>query len=92
VSLGERKPSVSRFLHVAELCLLQGISPRSLPQGTRVSTVRRAAANAMTVPVVGTALNAALLAAASAASAADASAASAACDAGRPPQKRAKIR
>ena len=54
ISLGEGAPRISRLLHVAEMCLLQGISPSSLPR--RHVTQRQIAkgcGNAMTVPVVG---------------------------------------
>ena len=65
VSLGEgggKSPSIYRFLHPAELCLLQGISPRSVPQSIRVSVLKRALGNAMSVPVVGAVLNAVMCA------------------------------
>ena len=65
VSLGEREghtPRICRFLHLAELCKLQGVCPSSIPAGMKASQFRRALANAMTVPVVGSATNAAMIA------------------------------
>ena len=69
VSLGEcggKTPRVCRFLHLAEVCKLQGVCPNSIPAGIRVSVLRRALAGAMTVPIVGSAMNSAMLASAGA--------------------------
>ena len=61
VSLGDAQPAISRMLCPAERCLLQGISPKSLPRkGISDRDVVIGCANAMTVPVVGTILSAAL--------------------------------
>ena len=65
VSLGEREghtPRICRFLHLAELCNLQGVCPSSLPAGMKASQLRRALAHAMAVPSVGSAANAAMIA------------------------------
>lgn len=55
VSLGERKPTVNRKIHAAEVCLLQGFSPSDMPRdmiGSRRKMLS-GMGNAMTVPVVG---------------------------------------
>ena len=65
VSLGDREghtPRICRFLHLAELCKLQSVCPSSIPAGMKASQLRLALANAMTVPVVGSAMNAAMIA------------------------------
>ena len=65
VSLGERgghTPRICRFLHLAELCKLQGVCPSSIPAGMKASRLRRALANAMAVPIVGSAMNAEVIA------------------------------
>ncbi len=54
-------PSVSRLLHNAERCRLQGIPPAAIPGGMSRNMVQRGLGNAMTVPVIGAVLNAVLL-------------------------------
>ena len=56
VSLGERIPTVSRFLHPAEAMLLQGLNPAFVPQGMSRQRVFEGVGNAMTVPVIGSIL------------------------------------
>ena len=44
---------ISRLLHVAEFCLLQGFSPSMMPRTLTYLEVKRGMGNAMSVPVVG---------------------------------------
>lgn len=60
VSLGQKTPAVRRFLHPAEGCLLQGMSPSIVPPGMTRRQVFEGVGNAMTVPVVGAVLVAVL--------------------------------
>ena len=59
-SLGRSLPMVSRFLHPAEACMLQGMSPAIIPEGMSDAAVFYGCGNAMTVPVVGSILSALL--------------------------------
>ena len=52
---------ISRLLHAAEFCLLQGFSPSMMPRNLTDLEVKRGMGNAMSVPVVGMILNAVLL-------------------------------
>ena len=52
---------ISRLLHAAEYCLLQGFSPSMMPRNLSDREVKKGMGNAMSVPVVGMILNAALL-------------------------------
>jgi len=52
---------ISRLLHAAEHCLLQGFSPSKLPRSLTDRELKRGMGNAMTVPVIGMILNAVLL-------------------------------
>ena len=64
VSLGERGGNTPRICRSrAELCKLQGVCPSTIPAGMKVHQLRRALAHAMTVPNVGSAMNAAMIAA-----------------------------
>jgi hypothetical protein len=58
--LGKKHPEVSRLLHPAEACLLQGMHPRIVPPGMTRAQIFRGCGNAMTVPVVGAVLVAVL--------------------------------
>lgn len=60
VSFGKKHPEVSRLLHPAEACLLQGMHPRIVPPGMTRAQIFRGCGNAMTVPVVGAVLVAVL--------------------------------
>ena len=53
-------------LNLAELCKLQGVCPSSIPAGISERVLRRALSQAMTVPIVGGAMNSAMLATAGA--------------------------
>ena len=62
VSLGFPRPKICRAIHPAERCLLQGLSPNDIPrEGLSEQDVVVGCGNAMTVPVIGTILNAILL-------------------------------
>ena len=52
---------ISRLLHGAEYCLLQGFSPSMMPRSLTDRELKQGMGNAMSVPVVGMILNAVLL-------------------------------
>ena len=52
---------VSRFLHLAERCVLQGIDPRSLPEGLTEREIVQGCGNAMAVPAIGNVIRATIL-------------------------------
>ena len=56
VSLGERIPTVSRFLHLVEAMLLQGLNPAFVPQCMSRQRMFEGVGNAMSVPVIGSVL------------------------------------
>ena len=58
------KPTGSKVLrvpHPAERCLLQGIDPRSLPEGLTEREIVQGCGNAMAVPAIGNAIRAMIL-------------------------------
>ena len=56
------RTTISRLLHAAERCLLQGMSAADMPRNLSVREIEYGVGNAMTVPVVGMVMNALLLA------------------------------
>ena len=52
---------VLRFLNPAERCLLQGIDPRSLPEGLTEKDIVQGCGNAMAVPSIGNVIRAMIL-------------------------------
>ena len=62
VRMKSGQTTMSRLLHLAEICLLQGMSPREMPCTLSRMQIARGVGNAMSVPVVGSILNAVLLA------------------------------
>ena len=52
---------VSRLLHPAERCLLQGIDPRSLPEDLTEREIVQGCGNAMAVPAIGNIIRATIL-------------------------------
>ena len=52
---------VLRVLHPAERCLLQGIDPRSIPEGLTEREIVQGCGNAMAVPAIGNVIRAMIL-------------------------------
>ena len=52
---------VVRVLHPAERCLLQGIDPRSIPEGLTEREIVQGCGNAMAVPAIGNVIRAMIL-------------------------------
>lgn len=58
LGVGSSSPQLSRPLHAAEMCLLQGLSPCSIPhEDVSAREITKGCGNAMTVPVVGSVMH-----------------------------------